>query len=1146
MGNVELRVLGPVRVGTDDGESGLAGAKQRLLAALLAAGSDHRVGTDTLTEAMWPDAAHEDPGHALHNHVSRLRAALGGAGTIERVADGYRLVGAHVGVDADRFQELVDDASRALTEGRAEHAMDLLSRSEAMWRGAPFADVADHSAFTAEIARLEQLRRRATDLRFDAGLSAGRHAELVEELASLVTDDPLDERRRGQLMIALARSGRQAEALAAYQDAVRVLQEQVGVDPGQALRDLHVQLLRQAAPLAAPSVEPPRRPLVGQGETGSVTPALPAPLVAASRQPLVGRETEVERLVRSWEQARSGQGRCVMLEGEPGAGKTRLLAAVADHVLDDGGSVLFGRCDDGLRSPYQPFREALEPREPAGAPSPFAALSGADHPERSRRELFDGVVARIEHLCAQGPTALLIDDLHWGTAPSLLLAAHLVRWTASLPLLIVTTVRDRGYEPDSAARPLLADLRGEPAVDRLLVPGLDLASVRALAGPGEPDEHVAEVHARTGGNAFFVTELLRDAGSPAHDDFGAREGAVPHRVQALIQARRARLPRAADRLLEAGAIVGEIFDAEVAGAAAGLSQQELVEAVDRGVAAGMLKLNAAGSNRYAFVHALVRETVLAQLSPIRARALHAAVAHSIRTAHPHDEEEVAAELAHHFVEAGEADLGLRYAVLAGDVAHRSYAWEDAAALYRRALKVCDRADQATRRPELLLAVADAERRAGDSAAALDSYRAAHQAAHETGSAQELAQAALGFEDTRLEETFEEHADASLAMLEQALEAVGDSGDVLATALMARVVVARSHIQGLSPQLQQLAEEVVQRARRSADPSLHVTALEASYWVHWSAPGLAHRLVLTEKMAELRPSLDDRRVLRARVLGASASLEFGRRDTFERELEAYRADAERVPEPWYRWWIRAFDGSRALLDGRLEDVEQVVADLAPEARVRQQQEVIGLFTTVHVIDRGIREQVPLLIQGWEALISHGGILPSMAHAGLAYLNVLSSDEDTARRHLEQASPDELISWPSATWALGFLGLAAAELDNRPVLQAVHELLAPHPRRVLMLGVLCPYLTTSLVLARVADGLGDLPVALEHAEQATELHDQLGARSWGARSRYHLAEMLLRRDEPDDAERARRLAEAALGTARELGLRDLAAQVKRLPG
>ena len=244
---MDYRILGPLEVDDDDGRAvDLGGRQQRLVLAMLLLHRNEVVSVDRLIEVVWGERA---PVHAIKNvqiHVSRLRKALEGRSSDERVrtrANGYVLAVAAGEFDVERFEHLVEEGRRTLAAGEPEQAETSLREALALWRGEPLADFAYDSFAQSEIGRLDELRLGAVEERIEAELALGRHEDVTAELHGLVAAHPLRERLRGQLMTALYRSGRKAEALRVYDEARHALAEELGLEPSESLRALQRAVL---------------------------------------------------------------------------------------------------------------------------------------------------------------------------------------------------------------------------------------------------------------------------------------------------------------------------------------------------------------------------------------------------------------------------------------------------------------------------------------------------------------------------------------------------------------------------------------------------------------------------------------------------------------------------------------------------------------------------------------------------------------------------------------------------------------------------------------------------------------------------------------------------------------------------------------
>ncbi len=252
-GTTEFRILGPFEVYEGGQQLEVGVGKQRALLALLLLRADEVVSTDQLIDALWEERPPASALNSVHIYVSQLRKTLGN-GHLETRGHGYLLALQPGQLDLDRFERLLGEGRALLAQGEAGRAADALRAALALWRGPPLSDFASEPFAQDEIARLEELRLAAQEERIEADLALGRHAELVPELEAVVRQNPLRERLRAQLMLALYRSGRQAEALEAYQQARRMLAEELGLEPGRRLQELEGAILRQDARL-----DPPRQ-----------------------------------------------------------------------------------------------------------------------------------------------------------------------------------------------------------------------------------------------------------------------------------------------------------------------------------------------------------------------------------------------------------------------------------------------------------------------------------------------------------------------------------------------------------------------------------------------------------------------------------------------------------------------------------------------------------------------------------------------------------------------------------------------------------------------------------------------------------------------------------------------------------------------
>ncbi|ORW93864.1 hypothetical protein AWB92_11995 [Mycobacterium sp. IEC1808] len=470
------------------------------------------------------------------------------------------------------------------------------------------------------------------------------------------------------------------------------------------------------------------------GEAPLERPGLPAVLVGPG--PFVGRGQELERLFFAWQTTLEGGTNAVLIAGEPGVGKTRLAGEWSRQAYDQGALVIYGRCDEDLGAPYQPFAEALRSLVPCLGSSRLRELRGAEallplvpaltdvlpdlaaptraDPDTERYALFDAVVALLSVASASAPVVLILDDLHWAAKPTLLLLRHLLRFGERARVQIIGTYRSTDLDRSHPLSAMLADLHRDGTANRLQLGGLDEEDVTAyVAEAGYNDEELARALASvTGGNPFFLIEALRHV-----DESGGRwdQSTLPQGVREAVSRRLSRLTTETNKALAAAAVVGSRFALELVERVVG---DDLVDPFDEACKAGIVIEEPGG--HYRFNHALVRQSLLAELPSVRRMRLHQRIATTLEN-EPGADDELLAELAHHYFEcawAGNALKAVEYCRRAADQAMARLAYEGAADLYDRALhaleeiddELPDRDDQTA---ELLIARCEALLAAGD-------------------------------------------------------------------------------------------------------------------------------------------------------------------------------------------------------------------------------------------------------------------------------------------------------------------------------------------------------------------------------------------------------------------------------------------------
>ena len=477
-------------------------------------------------------------------------------------------------------------------------------------------------------------------------------------------------------------------------------------------------------------------------------PGLPSVLIGTG--PFVGRESELERLLSAWQTSLGGSACAALIAGEPGVGKTRLAGEWSRQAYEQGAVVLYGRCDEDLGAPYQPFAEALRSMVPCVGTSRLRGLRGVEallplvpgladevpdlaaptraDPDTERYALFDAVVALLEMASTEAPVVLVLDDLHWAAKPTLLLLRHLLRFGDRARVQIVGTYRSTDLDRSHPLAAMLADLHRDGTANRISLSGLDEDDVSAyVAKAGYDDEELGHALASvTGGNPFFLIEALRHV-----DESGGvwDPSTLPQGVREAVSRRLSRLPIETNKALATAAVVGSRFALDLVERVVG---DDLVDAFDEASKAGIVIEEPGG--RYRFNHAIVRQSLLAELPSMRRMRLHQRIATTLEE-EPGADDELLAELAHHYFEcawAGNAAKAVEYCRRAADQAMARLAYEGAAELYDHAVhaleelddELPDRDDQ---NADLLVARCEALLAAGDVASAVGAVSQLQQA-----------------------------------------------------------------------------------------------------------------------------------------------------------------------------------------------------------------------------------------------------------------------------------------------------------------------------------------------------------------------------------------------------------------------------------
>ena len=711
--NSDLRfnALGTLEVWRGDRQVDLGRPRQRTVLAVLLLSANRVVSLDTLTERLWGDLDTGRSAGSLPVYIANLRRLLEPerpARTPPQVLltepPGYLLRVERDQYDVARFEALAAEGAAFLRDGDHASARSALGSALALWRGPAFADFTWELSEPNEVRRLELVRENATENRIEADLGLGRHGEVIAELEILVREHPMRERLWGLLMLALYRSGRQGEALRAYTTARTMLREELGIEPGPDLRRLETAILVQA-----PDLDLFEHPTMVESPTAGSLQQPPAPLLRRA-DGFVGRARELALFEQLVVETGQGRGATLLVSGEPGIGKTRLVAELAQRFGDDGALVAWGRGDEGDSAfafwPWVQVLRALVGANPGAVgqvgrsalaqianlvPEVTALVEDLEaatlsEPAAARFALFEAVAAVLHTVATvtSRPVVVILDDLQWAPVPSLRLTSFIAARAVDSPLVVVGTFRDSDPSISGPLAQTLAALARLPGV-RLSLGGLSQDECRELLEVEfsyEPSkELVGAVWARTGGNPFYIGELARliAAEGPKTPE-QLRAVGVPWAVRQVISRRLSRMSEHARNMLSVASVCGMVVDLAVLTALATTGCiDRLAEALEEAVEAGILVVDPHPQGQSRFAHELTYEAILAELSSLRRKRLHAHVASALVELHGNDES-YASEVAHHLFEATPlVALSDAYdaALRAAEVAHLHLAYEQA-------------------------------------------------------------------------------------------------------------------------------------------------------------------------------------------------------------------------------------------------------------------------------------------------------------------------------------------------------------------------------------------------------------------------------------------------------------------------------------
>jgi len=901
-------------------------------------------------------------------------------------------------------------------------------------------------------------------------------------------------------------------------------------------------------------------------------PPFPARLEAARSETFVGRSAESERLADTWKGVvGDGRLRATLLAGEPGIGKTTLAARFASDAYEQGAVVLYGRCDEDLGIPYQPWIEALgqlvegvsetvvashvaergphlarlvpqlAKRVPVDLPAP-------QDPDSERFVLFGCIADLLARASVEHPVLVVLDDLHWADRPSLQLLRHLHTTETPMRVGVLGTFRDSDVAAGDPLSDLLAALHRDGGAERIALSGLSdldlLALLESVAGHDMDEEGIALRDAllgETAGNPFFVGEMVRhlvETGVIHQRDDGRwvagadlRAVGLPVSVREVVGRRLARLGADTERVLALASVIGRDFDLALLATVAHADEDSLIDLCDAAVANRVLQTTDR-TDHYTFAHALIEHTLYDGLSPARRARAHSAVGEALENQIGADSADRTGELAYHWaaaVQPANSTKAVRYAQLAGGRALDQLAPDEAVRWYAQALDLLDGASPAgdRQRAELLVGLGEAQRQCGISEHRETLLEAAR-LADSVDDVDLLVRAVLnnnrGFSSLIGGVDHER-----IAAIERALARVGEAPTAERARLLALATAERLVLDDLAERVA-LAEKAVAVARDVGDPATFAFTVQRTLLSIHHPSTLALRVAWIDEMLAIAHEVLELSVLYYQHNYAwITALERGDGAALDAHLGRGAEIAARVPHSTLRWTLTFNQAWVTGLRGDLAEFERLAEAALSFATEKGEPDAFSIYAAqlanVRTHQGRLHELVPLIEQSLAETPTLG-----VYRAVLANAKARAGMVEEARQMLDEDRADGFQVAKDYAWSAAMVSWVEAASIVGSVDAAPHLRAQIHPYHD---QVTCFEAGFHTALCHCLGLLDHLERRYDDAErwfiEALEIHQRVRSPILVAKTQAAWAAMLADRDRGDDHSRARTMAQAALDAA-----------------
>lgn len=892
----------------------------------------------------------------------------------------------------------------------------------------------------------------------------------------------------------------------------------------------------------------------------------------------VGRSSEIGELAQAAARADRGQSTLLLISGEPGIGKTRLLDEFLRIAQGFDVATFIGRCAESGDAPAmwpwtQVFRSLhnrhrgdwtnrLSPRHasalamvlPESLQVDDALGPSIESPEVARFQLYEGLLEALTQFIGTRKTLIALDDLHRADEATLGLLRFAARELRQAPVIFVGTHRISEVRQSPGLSRVLAELAREPQSVSIVLGGLTSLETNDLFErlcSRKPSAHeLSRVYLQTGGNPFFIRQLAALLVSTTASPSEGSDGSLPLTLRHAILEQIGGLSQTARGVLATAAVIGREFSLQTLSILSGLDGIEFDAALDELLDSQVLRRGSDELDRLAFAHILVRDALYEHLGLTERRDMHERIARLLAAKYGTASETHVGEIAYHLFEAQTQQALTETRVLSETAARAAAlrsAHDDAERHYRRALAALKATDSTNENEQcrLLLALGTEQCRSGNRSAAKDTFAKAARMGRSLGAAEDLARAALGVAPGFLAA----EAGASDRFLEDLLEEALATVESTVPSLRARVA-ARLAIALHWSESNQRMREAISLARdiseRIDDPGARLQVLFARWFCEWNHETFDERSRLADEIQSRAEAMRDREmILMGMMLRQVGMLERGEITAFDASFESFANLASELRQPQSLWYTPLYRSMRALLDGGMTRALSFQSDLAAvAARVEDANafhSLVAQSSILHWEIGGLEGAIGGLIEGARRYPAIRGF-----RAAVAWAYSKTSRLSEARREFECLASADFTDVPERfdwTAAVTLSAEVACDLGDKARARSLYDLLDPLRRRFLFIGLgVASFGSADRLLGRLSETMGRFEQAEAHFQVAVERNAAAGAHAWTAHSKFEYALLLARAGGAARRDYRVRMASEALETATDLGLLGLKARAE----